>query len=348
MTKHRSSVTIRDVAREARVSVATVSRYVNQNVPVSEKLSKRIQKVMDRLDYVPHAAARQLALRTKNTVGLLLTNMHTSFFAPMLAGVEEVVREHGYHLLVATCHPYLYHDQQFPLGRHNTDGLLAFADSLTEERISQFYDRGFPLVLIHRTPSNGIHIPYATVENKTATHALIDHLIETHGRRNIMLMRGLEQQEDSYWREVGFKEALADHSIPFEEELALTGGFSRDLAYSTLKSFLKDPGRPCIDAVFAGDDEAAVGIYDALKECGLRIPEDVSVVGFNDSLLAPFLTPPLTTVKAPTEAVGRSAAEQLFSILEGKTPELATLHPTEIILRRSCGCDVHPVSKPRR
>lgn len=339
MTKHSPSITIRDVAREARVSVATVSRYLNQNVPVSEKLSKRIQKVMDRLDYVPQATARQLALRTKNTIGLLLTNMHTSFFAPLLAGVEEVVRERGYHLLVASCHPYLYNDHKFPLGRHNTDGLLAFADSLTEERIAQFHEHQFPLVLIHRTPTAGMEIPFATVENKAATRKLINHLITAHGRRRIVLMRGLEKQEDSYWREVGFRAALADHDIEFDEELALQGGFSRDIAYSTLKSFIQDPERPCFDAVFAGDDEAAVGIYDALKECGYRIPEDVSVVGFDDSLLAPFLAPPLTTIKAPTEAVGRSAAEQLFRILEGETPELATLHPTEIILRRSCGCE---------
>lgn len=340
MTKRSSSVTIRDVSRQAGVSVATVSRYLNQNAPVSEKLSKRIQEVIEQLDYVPQATARHLAMRRKHTIGLLLTNMHNDFFAPLLAGVESVVNEHGYYLLVATYRPHLRHNYQFPLGTHNTDGLLVFADSLSDEQIAQFHDRQLPLVLIHKTPADNLNIPFVTVENKAASHKLVDHLISVHGCRRIILMRGPEQQEDSYWREVGYKAALAAHNIPFDEALTLRGSFEREIAYQALKSFLADAAHPQFDAVFAGDDDAAVGVFEALKEAGLRIPEDVKVVGFDDSRMAPFLTPPLTTVCAPTEEVGRSAARQLFCLLEGKPPEPATLHPTEMIIRRSCGCNV--------
>jgi LacI family transcriptional regulator len=337
MTKRSSAITIRDVAREAGVSVATVSRYINQNAPVSEKLGAQIQSVMERLDYIPQETARHLALRRKNAVGLLLTNMHNDFFAPLLAGIESVVREQGYNLLVATCRS-THGETQFPLGMHNTDGLLAFADSLTDEQITFFYEREFPIVLIHRTPARGLDIPFVTVENKAATRKLVDHLITAHGRRRILLMRGPEKQEDAYWREVGYRAALADHHIPFDEALALPGSFERDVAYASLKAFLANPDHPPFDAIFAGDDDAAVGVYEALLEAGLRIPEDVSVVGFDDSRMAPFLTPPLTTVRAPTEEVGRTAAQQLFSLLEGKPLKLETLHQTEIVLRRSCGC----------
>jgi DNA-binding LacI/PurR family transcriptional regulator len=336
MTKRSSSVTIRDVARKAGVSVATVSRYLNQNAPVSEKLSVRIQQVMDQLDYVPQATARHLAMRKKNAIGLLLTNMHNDFFAPLLAGVEGVVRNQGYNLLVAICRPDLY-DHHFPLGMHNTDGLLVFADSLNREQIARFNERQFPIVLIHRTPFDGINIPSVTVENKAATHKLVDHLISVHGRRRIILMQGPEKQEDSYWREVGYKAALDSHGIMYDETLILCGSFEREIAYQSMKAFLENPAHPQFDAVFAGDDDAAIGVFDALKEAGLRIPEDVSVVGFDDSRMAPFLTPPLTTVRAPTEEVGRSAAQQLICLFEGEVPEPVTLHPTEIILRRSCG-----------
>lgn len=341
MTKRSSSVTIRDVARQAGVSVATVSRYLNQNAPVSEKLSKRIQQVMEQLDYVPQATARHLALRKKHTIGLLLTNMHNDFFGPLLAGIEAVVNEHGYNLLVATHRPNLQNNYQLPLGSHNTDGLLAFADSLSDEQIAQIHDRELPLVLIHRTPANGLSVPFVTVENKAASRKLVDHLITDHGCRRIILMRGPERQEDSYWREVGYKAALTAHGIPFDEALILRGSFEREIAYDAMKTFLADPEHPEFDAVFAGDDDAAIGVFDALKEAGLCIPEDVSVVGFDDSRMAPFLTPPLTTVRAPTEEVGRSAARQLFCLLEGKAPELATLHATEMIIRRSCGCKVN-------
>lgn len=347
MTKQTSSVTIRDVAQQAGVSVATVSRYLNQNTPVSEKLSQRIQKVMDELDYVPQATARHLALRRKNTIGLLLNNMHNHFFAPLLAGIEEIVREHGYNLLVATCRPELRNGYQFPLGTHNTDGVLAFADSLSDKQISQFHDRQFPLVLIHKTPANGLNIPFVTVENKAATKKLVEHLITTHHCRRIILMRGPEKQEDSYWREVGYKAALAAHGIQFDEALTLSGSFERNIAYDSIKSFIADPNHPQFDAIFAGDDDAAVGVYDALKEVGLRIPEDVKVVGFDDSHMAPFLTPPLTTVRAPTEEVGRSAARQLFCMLEGQTPEPVTLHPTKIVIRHSCGCPMETGSRKK-
>ena len=339
MTERSNSITIRDVAREAGVSVATVSRYINQNAPVSERLSKRIQRVMSQLDYVPHATARHLALRKKNAVGLLLTNMHNNFFGPLLAGIENIVRDHNYSLLVATYHPNLRAESSLPLGAHNTDGIIAFADSLNDEEIAAFYRRKFPIVLIHKTPTNTIRIPFTTIENKAATRKLINHLITVHNRRRIILMRGSEHQEDAYWREVGFKAALAEHGIPFDETLVLSGAFERDVAYDSLKSFLADPGRPEFDAVFAGDDDAALGVYDALAEVGFCIPDDISVVGFDDSLMAPFLNPPLTTVRAPTEQVGRSAANQLFCLLEEKSPNLVTLLPTEMIVRQSCGCN---------
>ncbi len=341
MTKRSSSITIRDVARQAGVSVATVSRYLNQNAPVSDELSERIQQVMDALDYIPQAAARHLAMQKTSAIGLLLTNMHNQFFAPLLSGIEEVVRQQDHNLLVATCRPTSQGQRQLPLGVHNTDGLLVFADSLDEGEIRQFHDRGFPIVLIHRTPASDLAIPFVTVENKAATRQLVEHLITAHGRRRILLMRGPSQQEDAYWREVGYRAALAAHNIEFDESLALQGSFEREIAYASLKAFIADPHHPPFDAVFAGDDDAAVGVYDALKEAGLCIPEDVSVVGFDDSRMSPFLAPPLTTVSAPTEEVGRSAAQQLFCLLDGREPQQETLHPTQIVIRRSCGCLVN-------
>jgi DNA-binding LacI/PurR family transcriptional regulator len=342
MAERSFSVTIRDVAREAGVSVATVSRYINQSAPVSEELALRIQQIMDQLDYVPQAAARNLAIKKKNTIGLLLTNMDNAFFVPLLAGIEEVVREHGFNLLIASWTSNPQSRYPYPLGVHNTDGLLVFADSLTDEQIAKFHSRDLPLVLIHRTPKEGLDIPFVTVENKAATRKLITHLISEHGCQRILFMRGPEQQEDSYWREFGYRTALADFGIEHDERLILCGHFERGPAYNTLKLFLADPDHPPFDAVFAGDDEAALGVYDALKEAGLRIPQDIKVVGFDDSDVAPLFTPPLTTVRAPTREVGRMAARQLFCLLEDKEPLQATLLPTEIIIRQSCGCHEYP------
>jgi DNA-binding LacI/PurR family transcriptional regulator len=151
-------------------------------------------------------------------------------------------------------------------------------------------------------------------------------------------MRGPVHQEDSFRREVGYKSALAANGIPFDENLVLNGDFERDIAYHVLNDFLGNGKRVAFDAVFTGDDDAAIGVLRALHKHGYKIPEEVAVVGFDDLGFASFLNPPLTTVRAPTESVGRIATEKLFSLLENSSPNEAIVLPTEIIFRRSCGC----------
>ncbi|HET9587951.1 MAG TPA: LacI family DNA-binding transcriptional regulator [Anaerolineales bacterium] len=338
MTRRSSSVTIRDVAKQAGVSVATVSRYINRNAPVSPEVAERLDKVMAELKYIPHAAARHLASRKTRVVGLLLTNMHNDFFAPLLNGTEQIVRKHGYNLLVATYHSDSRDSVPPPLGPHNTDGLLVFADSLTDEDLAKLHELRFPIVLIHRTPPASLPLPSVTVENKSASHKLVEHLIVQHGKKRILFLRGPIHQEDSYWRETGYRSALEAHGIPFDEDLVLIGEFERDVAYQALNRFLGNGRQVAFDAVFAGDDDAAIGVINALTDNGYRVPDDIAVVGFDDLRLSAFLSPPLTTVHAPTEAVGQIAAERLFGLLKNEISNGITLLPTEIIIRRSCGC----------
>ena len=337
MTRRSDSVTIRDVAKHAGVSVATISRYTNQNAPVSQEVAERIQQVMLDLNYTPHAAARHLATRRTQTIGLVLPNMHTDFFAPLLSGIESVVSENQYNLLVATYKSPAHKDSQSPIGPHNTDGMLVFADSLSEEHLTQLCRNRFPLVLIHRTPPPNLKIPSVTVENKAATRKIIDHLIEVHGRRSILFLRGPREQEDSHWREQGYIDSLEAHGIAVDKCLIIDGEFNGAVAHRNIKNLIEHRNHS-FDAVFTGDDDAAIGALTALSEAGLRIPEDVSVVGFDDSRLSTFLNPPLTTVRAPTEEVGRTAARLLFDQIKDLPAEPVTLLSTEIILRRSCGC----------
>ena len=338
MTRRSSSVTIRDVARQAGVSVATVSRFINQNVPVSPEVAERLEKVLTELRYVPHAAARHLASRKTRVVGLMLNNLHNDFFVPLLNGVEAVVRQKGYNLIVATYHANSRNVMPPPIGPHNTDGLLVFSDGLVDEDLANLNASGFPMVLVHRTSPPPLTIPSVTVENIEITHKLVEHLIQVHGKRRILFMRGPLYQEDSVRREVGYKSALAANGIPFDESLVLNGEFERDVAFQVLNDFLSNGKRVAFDAVFTGDDDAAIGVLRALHAHNYRIPEEVAVIGFDDLGFAPFLNPPLTTVRAPTESVGRIAAERLFDILEHQLSDGAVILPTEIIFRRSCGC----------
>src|SRR5919197_3715863 len=275
MTRRSSSVTIYDVARQAGVSVATVSRYLNQNAPISAKVAGRLEKVMAELKYVPHAAARHLASNKTRVVGLLLSNLHNDFFVPLLNGVEAVVRQKGYNLIIATYHANNRDHTQPPIGPHNTDGLLVFSDGLVDDDIVYLNANGFPMVLVHRTPPAQASLPSVTVENLEVTSRLVGHLINMHGKRRILFLRGPKSQEDSQRREQGYKAALQANGIQIDENLILNGDFERGIAYETMKDFLGNEKRVGFDAVFTGDDDAAIGVLKALHEYGMRVPEDV-------------------------------------------------------------------------
>jgi LacI family transcriptional regulator len=339
MTRRSSSVTIYDVARQAGVSVATVSRYINQNAPISRKVADRLDKVMNELKYVPHAAARHLASKKTRVVGLLLNNLHNDFFVPLLNGVEAVVRQKGYNLIIATHHADSQIHSQPPIGPHNTDGLLVFSDGLTDEDLGSLNSKGFPMVLVHRSPPPDVSIPSVTVENIEIMKLLMDHLINVHGKHRILFLRGPIHQEDSAKREMGYKSALQTNGIPFDENLILNGDFERNIAYAVMNEFLCREKQVMFDAVFTGDDDAAIGVLKSLHEHAIRIPEDVAVIGFDDLGFASFLNPPLTTVRAPTERVGQIATELLFDLLEEYPSADVTILPTELIFRRSCGCE---------
>ena len=337
MTRRSSSVTIREVAKQAGVSIATVSRYINQTATVSPEVATRLDEVMTDLKYVPHTTARNLATQKTNAIGLLLTySIYGDFFSPLLRGIEEVVAEAGFNLLVSS-NLSRYGDNHNPaLGPNNTDGILGYADSLTEADLNHYYHAKFPVVLIYRSSPPNISIPSVTVENKAASKAIVDHLIEVHNKRRIIFLRGPEHQEDSYWREMGYRASLESHNIPFNPELVWPGEFEREIAQTTMIELILAGVE--FDSVFAGDDDAAFGVLAALREMGKRVPEDISVVGFDDLRSSLYLTPSLTTVRAPTEEVGRVAARQMFNLIRGRQADPLTLLPTEIVIRNSCGC----------
>lgn len=338
MSRRSTSITIRDVARKAGVSVATVSRYINRNAPVSSEVAKRLEQVMTELNYVPHAAARHLASRKTRVVGLLLNNLHNDFFVPLLNGVEAVVRKNDYNLIIATYHANIRNQTAPPIGPHNTDGMLVFSDGLTDDDLIRLHITNFPMVLVHRTSPASVSIPSVTVDNIEVTRKLIEHFIKVHGKRRILFLRGPIHQEDSVLRERAYRSALQANGIPIDEDLILNGEFEREIAYEAMNEFLGNEAQVAFDAVFTGDDDAAIGVLKSLHEHGIQIPEEVAVIGFDDLGFAPFLNPPLTTVRAPTEQVGRIATERLFGILNDHPSDEEIILPTDLIIRRSCGC----------
>jgi LacI family transcriptional regulator len=333
--------TISDVARHAGVSIATVSRVLNSTGPVEHVTASRVRASVEALNYIPHPAARSLASNRTNTIGLLLPEISGAFFEPMLRGVETAASEAGYDLLIHTTrNPEAINAPRRPLAEHNTDGLLVFTGSLDAHELARLYTNGFPTVLLHQTPPPRIPLPVVTVENQSGAQAVVEHLITYHHCSKIAFLRGPDGHEDSSWREKGYRQALKTHGLPFDPALISRGGFNRQEARLAIETMLKDGIK--VDAIFAGDDDASIGVLLGLRHAGVRVPDDIAVVGFDDQAFATTLIPPLTTVRAPTELVGNKAVHQLVHIMRGESIEPRLVLPTELVVRQSCGCQEEP------
>jgi DNA-binding LacI/PurR family transcriptional regulator len=335
MNSKTTYTTISDVAEHAGVSIATVSRVLNGKIPVQAEKAERVQRAIAELNFVPRSAARILASRKTNTIGLVFSEIRGAFFSHLLKGIESQLHQAGYELLVYSTHSDRPIKRK-PIGEHNTDGLLVFTTSLEKDEIARLYKINFPLVMMHETPPDGMDVPVITVENKDGAEMLVSHLIEKHGRRRIVFLRGPEGHEDSEWRERGYREALAAHNIPIDETLISSGDFDQETAFHAMQQLMQDGIN--FDAVFAGDDDASIGVYRALKQAGRLIPDDVAVVGFDDVEFAGYISPPLTTIRAPIEEVGREAVSQLLTLLNGGQAQSLVLKRTELVIRESCGC----------
>jgi LacI family transcriptional regulator len=334
----KKRIRIEDVAKKAGISTATVSRYINQSAFVSPKNAERIRAVIEDLNYVPHAAAQILASKRTMTIGLVFPSLTSAFFSSLLRGIEIRASKDDFTLLIHSSEIVSKETRtRRVLGEHNTDGIIVFSDSLDDEELIRMANIGFPVVLIHRSSPTFLNIPSVTIENKNGVYKLISHLIEVHDCQKIAFLRGPEMHEDAYWREAGYRKALLEHNLAFDPDLVEFGDFNTEQARLAVKRLLDKNIE--FDAIFAGDDDAASGSMMALREAGLRIPEDVIVVGFDDQTIAVHLSPSLTTIRSPIEQVGFQATDKLIHLIEGKPVGMETLLPTELIIRRSCGCN---------
>ena len=331
--------TINDVASLAGVSIATVSRVINGTSPVSVEVTDRVQRAIAELNFIPHSAARGLASRKTNTIGLILPEISGFFFSPLLRGIEEAIRGKGYDLLVHSS-VSRHENGESPvkkLGTHNTDGLLIYSASVSDDELTRLNNLGFPMVLLHQSPPQDLEIPCVTFENKAGASKIMKHLIEVHGYHRIAFLAGPESEEDTNWRELGYREALSYHGLPFDPDLISIGGFDTAIAQASVTEWLKKG--VVFDAIFAADDDSATGAINALQQAGRRVPGEIAVVGFDDIYVSQYLTPPLTTIQAPIEQAGYTAAQQLIRLIHQETVEPLILLPTHLIIRRSCGCD---------
>lgn len=329
------AATIRDVAREAGVSVATVSRVLNNSGPVRDETRVRITEVARRLHYAPNSAARSLSTRTTHTIGVVLPDLHGEFFSEVIRGIDQVVQAEGWHLLVSSSHAERSAvEAALQAMRGRVDGLLVMSPDLDVEALSANLPERLPVVLMNCGAGGG---PYDSlnIDNYSGAHAMIAHLVAL-GHRRIALLEGPERNLDARERLRGALSALAEAGLDSAAVLRFRGDFSEASGHAAALRLLEARERPT--ALFAANDSMAIGALSALRERGIAVPADISVAGFDDIPIARYVSPQLTTVRVSIPMLGERATKRLFEVLrcgEGRQ-RVQELLPTELVVRSSC------------
>jgi DNA-binding LacI/PurR family transcriptional regulator len=335
--------TLEQVAALAGVSRATVSRVVNGSPNVSPAVRAQVERVVARLGYVPNRAARSLATRRADSVALVVSEPHARFFsepffAGMVRGVSAALAGTGVQLQLLIAQDLVYRPgDRGRLERHvaggHVDGVL-LASLHGDDPLPATLERaGVPAVLVGRPPGRGAPGSYVDADNRGGARAAVAHLA-ARGRRRIATVTGPLDMGVGLDRLHGYRDGLAAAGLAADPALVEPGDFTEESGAAATARLLARPGAP-VDAVFAASDLMAAGALRALRAAGRRVPEDVAVVGFEDSAVARYAQPPLTTVRQPIEEMGRQATRLLLAKVAGEATGMHLVLDTELVVRAS-------------
>jgi LacI family transcriptional regulator len=337
-----TTATIKDVAREAGVSVASVSRALNGGNGVTEANGQRIREVATRLSYVPHAAARSLITRRTHTIGALLPDLHGEFFTELIRGIDLAARARGLHLLVSSSHEGA--DEAAAALRAmqgRVDGMLILSSRVDAAFLRANLPASVPAVLLNSAVKSKSYA-VLNVDNYGGAYAMVQHLLAA-GHAGVSFISGPPGNFDAQQRELGYREAMAKHA-PHAPLDVIVGDFTEDAGYRAGHQLVARQPRP--QAVFAANDMMAVGCLYAFKDAGLVVPRDIALAGFDDIPIARYVTPSLSTVRVRIADLGRSALEHLAERLESPDQPSTSAQTLgcEIVVRESCGANLTKVS----
>ncbi len=345
----RKRVTSQDVAELAGVSRTTVSFVLNGVIEakISEETRQRVLEAARQLNYYPASAARSLASGRTNVIGLVLCQSPNSIFADaylpeVIRGLGEVAQEQGFRILLQSVEDVTRPEAYISLVREKyIDGLIVSGPRSDDAQLSHLAQEGFPIVLLGQL--NEVDFNFVDVDNVGAARMATEHLITLGHQRIGLITNAPPQYTASRDRLRGYRLALEAHGLPCDENLVRYGNFREESGYEAMTQLLALEERPT--AMFVACDLVAFGAMEAIKEHGLAIPDDIALVGFDDVRLAPYVDPPLTTVRLPAYAQGRRAADLLIHLInDEETTETQILLETELVIRESCGAKLKSAS----
>lgn len=328
--------TIKDVAREAGVSYSTVSRVLNDYEHIRPEKRQRVLEAMAQLGYQVNLQARSLVMGRSNLVAMLVHDLGNPYTAQIVQAIDTTLEQADYNLVLFTTHQNKAKEADFVdnFTQRMVDGLLLLIPFDSETYLGKLRERGVPYVVIADTQQLDRFSPMVGITNWQGAYEAMRYLIGL-GHRRIGFISGHPLFLSTAERLEAYKAALTDHGLAFDETLVRPGGYQYQPGYEAAHTLLALPNPPT--AIFASNDLSAQGVYDAARARGLRIPEQLSVVGYDDIPQAAYLHPPLTTVRQPLLEMGSAAARLLLDLIAhpGQTVQSA-LFEAALIVRESC------------
>ncbi len=334
MARAKASVTIRNVAEAAGVSISTVSRVLNNKVDVAPETFRKIQSVIDKLGYTSSLAARSLRSRRTNVIGLVLFDIVDPFSVQVMSGIDRAIKELDYDLIVYTSGVLsvkLVSERERRnvslLDSSITDGVIVVAPSATT------FNTVSPIVVIDPNHENPDY-PAVIAQNRDGAFAAMGYLTSL-GHQRIGYIGGRPELQSAIQRQQGYKDGLCQAHLPHDPDLVQVGDYSKETGFVCAQKLLRLPNPP--SAIFAANDQSAFGAYQAAHEAGLCIPDDLSVVGFDNIPESATVNPPLTTVDQSIEQMGYLATGLLVRLISDEALEHSNYTiPTHLVVRESC------------
>lgn len=330
-----------DVAREAGVSRTTVSFVLNNvtRISISEATRQRVLEAAEKLRYHPDASGRKLVTGKSSTIGLVLRQSFDQIFSDAfllqaMLGIDHAASQYGFNLLLKPLDPNYQNGYDQLVSENHVDGIILSGPLQDDTEIIKRFKDGFPVVLMGQLA--GSEIPFVDVNAYEGAANATRHLIQLGHRRIGMITNASMEYTSARQRRQGFVQALKEANLPFDESLFREGDYTPASGFSAMNELLENRELP--SAVFVASDVVAIGAIQAIKNHHLAIPQDISLIGFDDIPTAAYFDPPLTTIRLPAYKIGREAGEKLIQIIRGQEPQpLQNLLDTKLIIRESTG-----------
>jgi len=331
------ALTIKDIARRCRVSPATVSRVLNGFAHVRADTRARVKQEIRRVGYRRNGVARSLVLMRTRTLGLVLSDITNPFYAEIARGIEDQATRYGYTTVLCSTDNLPKRQREYIqiLLERRVDGLILGSVRLREPEVEALAQgEGFPVVLVNRRLRSS-RVDCVVVDNSGGARQLVEHLIRL-GHRQIAHIRGPQQFSTGYDRFRGYRDTLRAHGLPYDPRLVVAGAFRYADGRAAAHRLLAGPIRPT--AIFAANDLLALGALEALAEAGVRVPQEMAVVGFDDVEPSSYRAIGLTTMSQRIADMARLAVDLLVERIErGRRDPRQIVLPSQLVVRRSCG-----------